>query len=214
MLIDTPSPTPAGVPARKSPPAPGAGAPAQGRQGAAGGEPGAWYWQVRARDMLTARVLVAPRNRIAVDLWWNRCGGNADVQLVFGLYEDAVEFGSLTGNGFDAPQFHRAGFGTLAMNIGVRALRVACAPEMAVHGVLSNTAEESLPRAQREPLEHARRAYWRRFGLEVHAHGEPPLDYLRGSVADLRVVPQGRVAGQFARDPDLAAFTALAPAGF
>jgi hypothetical protein len=174
----------------------------------------ALYWRGRADDELTVRVRVVPRSRIAVDLWWNRHGGSADVQLVVGLYDDAVELGSLTGNGFDAPRFHRAGFGTLAVNLGIRALQATCGPLVSVHGVLSNTAEDSLAPEQREPLEAARRAFWRRFGLAVVAVGEPPLDYLRGTVGGLRVVADGRLAGQFARDLDLREFTAIAPAGF
>jgi len=174
---------------------------------------GALYWRGQARDELTIRLLVAPRSRVAVDLWWNRRGGLADVQLVFGIYGDAVEFGLLSGNGFDAPHLHRAGFGTLAVNIGVQALQSVCDPSTGVHGVLSNTAEDSLPTARREPLEAARRAFWRRFGLDVAAHGSPPLDYLRGTVGALRVVPNGMIAGQFPRDLDLQEFVATPPAG-
>jgi hypothetical protein len=175
---------------------------------------GARYWRSRVDDELTVRLLVVPRNRIAVDLWWNRRNGPADVTLVFGLYASAAELGMLTGNGFDAPRFHRAGFGTLAVNVGVQALQSTCAPQTAVHGLLSNTAEEPLEAVQREPLEAARRAFWRRFGLQVRAAGLPPLDYLHGTVGALRVVPHGQIAGQFARDLKLADFSVIPPDGF
>lgn len=176
--------------------------------------PGASYWQGSVNDQLTVRLLLVPRSRIAVDLWWNRCGGLADVQLVFGLYGDSVELGSLTGNGFDAPAFHRMGFGTLAVNVGVQALQAVCRPQVLVHGVLSNTAEESLPVEQRAPLEAGRRAFWRRFGLDVVDRGSPPMDYLRGNVGALRLVSNGLLAGQFSRNLPLTEFGRSVPAGF
>jgi hypothetical protein len=175
---------------------------------------GASYWRGRAQDELTLRLLLVPRSRIQVDIWWNRRGGESDVQLVFGLYGDSVELGALTGNGYDAPRFHRAGFGTLAVNVGLQALQGICPGDMRVHGVLSNVAEEGLPVERLQPLEEGRRAFWRRFGLDVVARGSPPLDYLRGSVAGLRTVTHGLLAGQFARNVPLQEFSRLRPEGF
>jgi len=176
--------------------------------------PGAWYWSARTQDELVVRVLLVPRSRVQVDLWWNRRGGEADVQLVCGLYGDSVEMGALSGNGFDAPRFHRLGFGTLAVNVGLQAVQSVCAPSVLVHGVLSNTAEESLPPERQAALAEARRAFWRRFGLDVVSRGSPPLDYLRGTVGGLQVVMHGLLAGQFARSVPLDAFERARPEGF
>jgi len=175
--------------------------------------PGAAYWRSRAQDELTVRLLLVPRSRIQVDLWWNRRGGEADVQLVIALYGDSVEMGALTGNGFNAPRFHRLGFGTLAVNVGIQAVQALCAPSVMVHGVLFNTAEESLPQVQQLCLAKDRREFWRRFGFDVVARGSPPLDYLRGTVGGLQQVMHGRLAGQFARSVPLDAFERVRPDG-
>ncbi|SPE20747.1 hypothetical protein SBBP1_1170001 [Burkholderiales bacterium] len=179
----------------------------------AGLVPGARYWQAQSKDRIWVRLLFVPNSKIEVGIWWNRLGRHADVQLVFGLYGDSVELGCLTGNGFDAPGFHRLGFGTFAVNIAVQALKVGFPPSHLVHGVLSNTAEEELPTEERLRLEAGRRAFWRRFGLEVVSRGDPPLDYLRGSVGGLRVVPTGLLAGQFPRCISLLDFVSERPAG-
>ncbi|SPE28077.1 hypothetical protein SBBP1_430036 [Burkholderiales bacterium] len=176
--------------------------------------PGPWYWQAQAKDQLRVRLLYVPGNKIDVGIWWNRPGRDADVQLVFGLYGDSVELGCLTGNGFDAPGFHRLGFGTFAVNIAVQALQATCRPSLAVQGVLSNTAEAKLAADERARLEANRRAFWRRFGLDVVTLGAPPLDYLRGRVGALQVVTAGSVAGQFPRCIALGEFVAERPAGF
>jgi hypothetical protein len=176
--------------------------------------PGAYYWQARADDELAIRLRVGPRSRVEVDIWWNRRGDDSDIQLVCGIYGDSVEIGSLTGNGFDAPCLHRAGFGTLAVNIGVQALQAVCRPSLLVHGVLSNTTEEALTPEQRNPLETSRRVFWRRFGLDVVARGSPPMDYLRGNVGGLRLVSHGHLAGQFARNVELREFARTRPEGF
>jgi hypothetical protein len=175
---------------------------------------GAAYWRGQAQDELTIRVLLVPRSRIQVDTWWNRRGGEADVQLVLGLYGDSVEMGALTGNGFDAPHLHQMGFGTLAVNIGVQALQAVCPASLLVHGVLSNIAEEGLPPERQQPLQESRRAFWRRFGLDVIARGSPPLDYLRGNVGGIRLVSHGLLAGQFARSVPLQEFGRVRPEGF
>jgi len=176
--------------------------------------PGASYWRGMAQDEITVRLLLVPRSRIQVDLWWNRRGGESDVQHVIALYGDSVEMGSLTGNGFDAPRFHRLGFGTLAVNVGIQAVQAACAPRVMVHGVLFNTAEESLPPERQHCLAQARRNFWCRFGLDVVARGSPPLDYLRGTVGGLRPVMHGLLAGQFARCVPLDTFGRGRPEGF
>jgi hypothetical protein len=168
--------------------------------------PGPWHWRVQSHDRLSVRLLIAPERRIAVDLWWNREGGAPDIQLAFGLYGSKVELGCLRGNGFDAPGLHRAGFGTLAVNVAIQALQAHCAAQLPVEGVLSNTDEIGLPESQRLPLEESRRAFWRRFGLKVVQRGQPALDYLQGQVGDLHVVRGGLVAGQFSRCPDLKEF--------
>jgi len=174
--------------------------------------PGAQYWYAQAKDRIWVRLVFVPENKIEVDIWWNRIARHPDVQLVFGLYRDCVEFGSLTGNGFNAPEFHRLGFGTFAVNIAIQALKVGFEPGLPVLGVLSNTDEERLAPAQRLPLEESRRAFWRRFGLEVVTRGDPPLDYLEGRIGNLHVVTAGMLAGEFPRCISLRDFVRQAPA--
>ena len=174
--------------------------------------PGVMYWQARERDRIVVRLVFAPENRIQVDVWWNRSEGRPDVQCVFGLYGGSVEFGSLTGNGFDAPQFHRIGLGTFVVNVAVQALKATCKRSTIVEGVLSNTAEAVLPEQERARLEANRRAFWRRFGLDVQTRGDPPLDYLTGHVGSLRIVPTGLVGGQFPRCVSLRDFASERPA--
>jgi hypothetical protein len=181
---------------------------------AAGLEPGTLWWQAQARDRMVARLVFVPDSRIDVAIWWNRAGRRPDIQLVFGLYGGSVELGSLKGNGFDAPDLHRRGFGTFAVNVAVQALQRTCPGGMLVHGVLSNTAEAGLPLTERLPLEAGRRVFWRRFGLDVVIHGMPPLDYLRGRVGDMRTAPGSMIAAQFARSVALQDFTAAVPEGY
>ena len=176
--------------------------------------PGASYWRATVEEEITIRLLLVPRSRVQVDLWWDRRGGESDVQLVIALYADSVELGSLTGNGFDAPRFHQMGFGTMVVNVGIQALQAICADPICVHGVLSNTAEEPLPADQQATLMQSRRAFWRRFGLDVVERGSPPLDYLLGTVGALRLVTHGLLQGQFARSVPLDAFGRVRPEGF
>ncbi len=176
--------------------------------------PGSRYWESRSENRICVRLVFVPAGKIDVALWWNRSGGNPDVQLIFGLYHESVELGMLVGNGFDAPGLHRRGFGTLLVNTAVQALKSVCAPHERVHGLLSNTAEYQLPAERRLTLEANRRAFWRRFGLDVVTLGDPPLDYLHGDVAGLREVPGGAVAGEFPRYVELSAFSIGPPEGF
>ncbi len=176
--------------------------------------PGAWYWHGQAQDRVCVRLLIHPESRIDVGIWWNRNSGPADVHLLFGLYRDSVELGCLTGNGFNAPGFHRLGFGTFVVNIAVQALQALRVAPTIVEGVLSNTDEFGLEPEERLRLEANRRAFWRRFGLDVVADGDPPLDYLRGHVGEMRVVDSGTVAGQFPRLVPLHEFSQTRPQDF
>jgi hypothetical protein len=189
-----------------------AGAPRRGAP-RAGLAPGARYWHAQAHDRIWVRFVFAPLNRIEVDIWWNRLVRRPDVQLILGLDENSAELGCLTGNGFDTPGLHRLGFGTFAVNIAVQALKAGFAPSFRVHGVLSNTVEQDLPREERLRLEENRRAFWRRFGLDILQLGEPPLDCLSGSVGRLHIVARGSLAGQFPRCVSLGDFTEQRPAG-
>lgn len=176
-------------------------------------EPGARYWHARATDAIWVRVQFQPRSKLEVDIWWNRVAHHPDVQLLFGLYEDFIELGCLSGNGFDAPGFHRAGFGTFAVNIAVQGLKAVYPPAFKVQGLLSNTAEDGLPEAERRRLQVNRRAFWHRFGLGVITREDPPLDFLAGTVGDLELVPGGTLAGQFPRCIFLRDFSRTPPAG-
>ena len=176
-------------------------------------EAGFWFWQAQAQDRICVRLQFVPGTKIGVGIWWNRDDGNADIQLIFGLHARFVELGSLRGNGYNAPGLHQSGFGTLAVNVAVQALQSACAPELRVEGVLSNTDEIDLVEAERLRLEANRRAFWRRFGLDVVRRGTPEFDYLRGQVGDLHAVAHGLVAGQFARFVSLDQFERRPAAG-
>jgi len=176
--------------------------------------PGLQYWHAQAKNQIWVRLVFVPENKIEVDVWWNRLVRHPDIQLVFGLYRDWVEFGSLTGNGFNAPEFHRLGFGTFAVNIAIQALKAGLDPVLPVLGVLSNTDEEALTPEQRLPLEASRRVFWRRFGLDVETRGDPPLDYLQGRIGNLHVVTAGMLAGEFPRCISLRDFVRQPPAGF
>jgi hypothetical protein len=194
---------------------PGAPAAAPGHGAAASARltPGVRYWHALAQDQIWVRLQFVPASKIEVDIWWNRLCRHPDVQLIFGLYADSVELGCLTGNGFDAPQLHRLGFGTFAVNIAIQALK-ACLPRtQRVYGVLSNTAEAQLPAPERARLEANRRAFWRRFGLDVVERGDPPMDYLAGRVGELRIVANGLLAGQFPRCVSVSDFDSQRPAG-
>lgn len=175
--------------------------------------PGTYYWHGHAEDQIWVRLQVFPKSKIEVDIWWNRLRRRPDVQLVFGIYADSVELGCLTGNGFDAPRFHRMGFGTFAVNIAIQALKACFPASLAVQGVLSNTAEAALPMEDRLLLEANRRAFWLRFGLDVVRRGDPPRDFLLGRVGRLRIVPSGMLAGQFPRCVSLGDFVSEAPEG-
>jgi len=161
--------------------------------------PGSHYWKAQAKDQIWVRLQFVPQRKMEVDIWWNRLGHHPDVQLQFGLYDDFVELGCLTGNGFDNPQLQGIGFGTFAVNIAVQALKACYPPHFKVQGLLSNTAEAGLEPARRLHLEANRRAFWRRFGLGVITREDPPLDFLAGQVGHLQVVPTGLLAGQFPR---------------
>jgi len=168
--------------------------------------PGSHYWHAQAQDRVWVRLQFIPQRKIEVDICWNRLGQRPDVQLLFGLYNDFVELGCLTGNGFDTPHLQGIGFGTFAVNIAVQALKACYPPSFKVQGLLSNTAEAGLEPAQRLALEANRRAFWRRFGLGVITREVPPLDFLAGQVGHLQVVATGLLAGQFPRCIPLSEF--------
>ena len=173
---------------------------------------GTWYWDKAADGArLIVRLIWNPGDRIEVGIFCDRLAGHGDVQLIFGLYRNSVELGSLRGNGFNAPQRHQAGFGTLAVNVAIQALKVACNPRMPIDGVLSNTDEFGLPADRRAVLDEQRRGFWRRFGLDVVSSADAGMDYLHGRVEHLVTVNHGLVAGRFTRCPGLDAFSRQLP---
>jgi hypothetical protein len=173
--------------------------------------PGQYFWGALAKDRLWVSLIFIPDQKIQVDLWFNTLIGAPVVTLCFGLYPHSVEFGELLGNGFDRPQFHQKGFGTLAVNTAIQALQLICSPNTRIEGLLSNTEEDKLPAEERNRLAGERRIFWSRFGVRLIAQG--PLDdiYLCGTVGALATLRSGQVAHQFPRFVPLARFSRTRP---
>ena len=151
---------------------------------------GEYFWGASAKDKLVVRLLFVPDQKVQVDLWWITLIGAPQITLCVGLYTHSVEFGELLGNGFNHPQFHQKGFGTLLVNIAIQALQSVCAPATRVEGVLSNTEEDGLSIEMRKRLTESRRIFWSRFGVSLV--GQEPREekiYLRGTVGDLATLP-------------------------
>jgi GNAT superfamily N-acetyltransferase len=174
--------------------------------------PGRYYWGARARERLLLGIVFVPERNIEVDLWWNTVTGPPEIRLCLGLYAHSVEFGELSGNGFDHPQFHQRGFGTLVVNTAIQALQSVYAPDTPIEGVLSNTAERRLSLEERARLAQERLAFWTRFGVGFYAAGAPDELHLCGTVGALVSLQAGFVAGQFPRFVPLAAFSPTRPA--
>jgi hypothetical protein len=174
-------------------------------------KPGEYFWGARAKDRLWVRLIFVPDQKIQVDLWWNTLIGPPVITLSFGLYPDSVEFGELLGNGFNCPQFHQKGFGTLAVNTAIQALHLICSPATRIEGLLSNTEEEVLPTEERKRLAEERRLFWSRFGVGLIAQGPLNDIYLCGTVGTLATLRKGQVAHQFPRFVPLASFSRTRP---
>jgi hypothetical protein len=174
--------------------------------------PGTYYWGARARARLLLAVVFVPEQKIEVDLWWNTLTGPPEIKLCLGLYPHSVEFGELSGNGFDHPQFHHRGFGTLVVNTAIQALQSSCAPATPIEGLLSNLEEQRLPPEQRAKLAQERRAFWGRFGVDFYAPEAAEELNMCGTVGALVTCGGGKVAGQFPRLVPLAAFSRTRPA--
>jgi hypothetical protein len=173
--------------------------------------PGKHYWAARARAQLLLGIDFAPERKLEVDLWWNQWTGAPEIRLCLGLYPSSVEFGELSGNGFNHPQFHQRGFGTLLVNTAIQALQRIVAPETSIEGVLSNTEEQQLAPEQRSRLAACRRAFWSRFGVGFYVPPATDALHLCGSVGALRTLRSGQVAEQFPRYVPLTAFSRMRP---
>jgi hypothetical protein len=165
-----------------------------------------------APEPLWVSLNFIPHQKIQVDLWWNTLIGAPVVTLCFGLYPHSVEFGELLGNGFNHPQFHQKGFGTLAVNTAIQALQMICSPTTRIEGLLSNTEEDGLPAEERNRLAEERRLFWSRFGVRLFAQGPLNDIYLCGTVGTLATLRSGQVAHQFPRFVPLANFSRTRPA--
>jgi hypothetical protein len=173
--------------------------------------PGQYSWGALANDRLWVSLIFIPDQKIQVDLWWNTVIGTPAVTLCFGLYAHSVEFGELSGNGFNRPQFHQKGFGTLAVNTAIQALQLICPPTSRIEGLLSNTEEDGLPSDDRNRLAEERCIFWSRFGVALIAQGPLNDIYLCGTVGALATLPSGQVAQQFPRFVSLASFSRTRP---
>jgi hypothetical protein len=173
--------------------------------------PGRYFWGARAKDRLWVSLIFIPDQKIQVDLWWNTLIDPPAVTLCFGLYTHSVEFGELSGNGFDRPQFHQKGFGTLAANTAIQALQLICSPNTSIEGLLSNTIEDKLPAEERSRLAEERRIFWGRFGAGLIAQGPFNEIYLCGTVGALTTLRGGQVAQQFPRFVPLTGFSQMMP---
>jgi hypothetical protein len=158
----------------------------QPRPGAVELPPGEYFWGARANDRILVRLGFDPERSIRVDLWWNTVIGAPAITLCIGLYPESVEFGELLGNGFNHPEFHQKGFGTLVVNTAIQSLQSICPPATWIEGVLLNTEEDELAVEERNRLAVYRRIFWSRFGLDFFSLGPKKEIHLRGTVGALR----------------------------
>lgn len=173
--------------------------------------PGEYFWGARANDRILIRLGFDPERRIRVDLWWNTVIGAPAITLCIGLYPESVEFGELLGNGFNHPEFHQKGFGTLVVNTAIQSLQSICSPATWIEGVLLNTEEDGLAVEERNRLAVYRRIFWSRFGLDFFSPGPQKEIHLRGTVGALKTVRSGQIADQFPRFVPLASFCRTRP---
>ncbi|MGA2706803.1 MAG: hypothetical protein ACLQJ0_28730 [Steroidobacteraceae bacterium] len=173
--------------------------------------PGEYFWGACAADRILVRLMFAPDRNIQVDLWWNTVIGAPVIRLCVGLYPDSVEFGELLGNGFNHPQFHQKGYGTLVVNTAIQSLQASCSPAMRIEGVLLNVEEEDLSAEERNRLAKYRHIFWSRFGLGFVTSGPQEETHLRGTVGALKTVRSGQIADQFPRFVPLASFARTRP---
>ncbi|MBV8501868.1 MAG: hypothetical protein JO006_09125 [Paucibacter sp.] len=166
--------------------------------------PGAYRWERLEDPYCRINLLFVPDQVLEVAIACHPTGRH-DIRLSFGLCHQAVEFGELVGNGFDRPALHRKGFGTLAVNVAIQALRMTCPPSAPVEGFLSNVDEDVLPLEERQRLAVNRRAFWRRFGVSVITD-RMGMDRLDGTVGQLRLVESGAIEGLGSRIVPLSAF--------
>lgn len=173
--------------------------------------PGEYFWGACAADRILVRLVFAPDRNIQVDLWWNTVIGASVIRLCVGLYPDSVEFGELLGNGFNHPQFHQKGYGTLVVNTAIQSLQSTCPPDMRIEGVLLNMDEEELSVEDRNRLAKYRHIFWSRFGFGFVTLGPQEETHLRGTVGALKAVRSGQIADQFPRFVPLASFSRTRP---
>jgi len=174
--------------------------------------PGEYFWGACATDRVLVRLVFAPERNIQVDLWWNTVIGAPAIRLCVGLYPDSVEFGELLGNGFNHPQFHQKGYGTLVVNTAIQSLQSSCSPDTRIEGVLLNVEEADLCVEERNRLAEYRHIFWSRFGLDFVTLGPQEETHLRGTVGALKTVRSGQIADQFPRFVALASFSRTRPA--
>jgi hypothetical protein len=179
--------------------------------GTAGLRPGEYFWGACAADRILVRLVFAPDRNIQVDLWWNTVISASVIRLCVGLYPDSVEFGELLGNGFNHPQFHQKGYGTLVVNTAIQSLQSTCPPDMRIEGVLLNMDEEELSVEDRNRLAKYRHIFWSRFGFGFVTLGPQEETHLRGTVGALKTVRSGQIADQFPRFVALANFSRSRP---
>ena len=173
--------------------------------------PGRYFWGAHAKDRLWVSLNFVPHQKMQVDMWWNSFVCAPVVTLCFGLYPHSVEFGELLGNGFNHPQFHQKGFGSLAVNTAVQALQSVCSPATRIEGLLSNTEEDGLPTGDKNRLAKERRFFWSRFGVGLIPQGPLNDIYLCGTVGALTPLRDGQVADQFPRFVPLESFSPARP---
>ena len=171
-------------------------------------QPGVYFLRAQERDSIVLRMVFVPHCKIVVDLWWNNFGANPDVRLYVQLNRSSVEFGALTGNGFDSP-LHQQGFGTLAVNTAIQVLQDTYPSTFAVEGVLQYLNEDALDDLQRHELARLRRTFWNNFGMNtLPASDDSQFEYLSGSVGKLKLQENGTIHDQFSRFVPLSQFVA------
>lgn len=161
--------------------------------------PGTYFWRAQAKDSIVVRVIFAPNCKIEVGIWWNNASKFPDVRLYVGLYKNSVEFGELTGSGFDSP-LHQKGFGTLAVNTAIQVLQQVYPSGFRVEGTLLYTQESDLNEERQQELANLRRAFWTKFGLKTILAGiDNTQIFMRGVIGKLNTQQTGIIYHQFPR---------------
>ena len=164
-------------------------------------------WSPHGGSDLRVELKHTPEMHADVRVWLDGHGRAEPVLLTVDSRSDYVAFRDLVCNGFGSEK-QGIGLGTLAVNTAIQALKRYYPANAPVRGYLSNPPEDRLPRDHRVNLEEARRAFWRRFGMEIAAGDAEGKEYIVSTVGQLTCIERGTVAGLYPRYVPLEDFKA------